>query len=284
MSEDPLNICCYLCKSFYSIGEVGVLLLKGHGINTLDNAIIFGQVHGHLSTDSRWVKSLAGLNDLSRSTSAENKDHIPIDPNPMNSQQRNSFCIFSTSRVTISPSNLYESGVLLEFEIPSSCMPSFRGLSGGVSYYLSLSIQTSTGLKTLHYPLTFNGSCTSSSTYMTNRYFFDVHSLFINYLCRSFSCLVCYPVTSLPVETYYADVTNNSLTSELLMAANRGNTIYNIKDKEHICRIHRKQENVLPGQDIQLLLDFSDSLQTCLAVKAALVMKETRGDGSRIQV
>lgn len=168
MSEDPLNICCHLCKSSYTVGEIGVVLLTGHGSHSLDNAIIFGQVHGHLNTDSRWIKSQSVLNDLIRN-SVEQKDHIPLDPNPAHSQHKNSFCIFSTSRVTISPSHLYDSGVLLEFEIPSSCIPSFKGLSGGVSYYLSLSIQASGGLKQINFPLTFNGSCSATANYMTNR-------------------------------------------------------------------------------------------------------------------
>jgi hypothetical protein len=154
-----MDIVCSLARDHYPIGETAVILLKGSASSVFDNAVFSGQIHGHVHADSRWIKLDNKLKEFQKLPPSHSPDHltaIPLDPSGLH--ESSSYCCFTTSKVTISPSHLFECGVFLEFLIPNGCFPSFKGLSGGVSYYLTITVQNPTGKSFLHYPLQINGN------------------------------------------------------------------------------------------------------------------------------
>ena len=57
-----------------------------------------------------------------------------------------------------------------------------------------------------------------------------------------------------------------------------------IRDKNHICDLHLPSKVAIVGRELVISLDFSECLQECSLVRAALVMTEMRPDTTRIQV
>ncbi len=153
-----LDITCYLCKEQYLVGESAVLLIKGHANALLDDATILGQIHAHTSADSRWIKTDNKYLDFVKSSAQNQSEVFSIPSNPTTVPHHISYCCFATSRLTLSPSHLFESGVFLEFQIPVGSFPSFKGLSGGTAFYLTVSVQTPNGMKQMHYPFNVNGT------------------------------------------------------------------------------------------------------------------------------
>ncbi len=155
-----MDILCKLAKEQYLIGETAVLLLKGQAAAVFDDAIMVGQIHGHAYADARWIKPDNKLNEFIKASNDQNSDSFgAFSADPTIAQNQASYCFFASSRVTLSPSHLFDCGIFLEFQLPATgCFPSFKGLSGGVNYFLTITVQSPSGMQHFHYPFTVNGS------------------------------------------------------------------------------------------------------------------------------
>jgi hypothetical protein len=157
-------ITCSYPRGYVCAGETVVCLLKGSQLSSsYDKAIIFAQVHGHISIDFRWLKAANRIQDLVVDEDVQTVDKTRLtvpDPQPV-AQHHTRCCIFSTSRVTVSPSHVFEGGTYLEFELPVGSLPTYRGLCATVYYFVTLSVQFQTGTTTLHYPMAVQGSGTN---------------------------------------------------------------------------------------------------------------------------
>ena len=166
-------ICCVVEKRSLSAGATAVCLVKGTPANaaagectTYEHSIIFAQIHGHISADFRWLKSSVKLNDLfaEPSLSIDNTQFAVSDPIPL-LQHHTTNCIFSTSRIALSPTHVFDQGVLLEFELPEHTLPSYKGLCASMCYYLTLHIQCPTYTEIANFPIQIHGTGSATSPY-----------------------------------------------------------------------------------------------------------------------
>jgi len=160
-------IVCILPSDYFVAGETAVCLLRG-----LDNfilyskSIVYAQVHGHMNVDFRWFKSSKRLHDYfiepSPLASIEKIQKPGRDPSMALSSSTvsgssTSYCVLASSRVVLSPTSIFEGGTILEFQLPSTLLPSFRGLCGTINYYLTLSVQHAASKEAFDFPISIRG-------------------------------------------------------------------------------------------------------------------------------
>lgn len=99
-----------------------------------------------------------------------------------------------------------------------------------------------------------------------------------------------YPASSLPAEillsapTIASSYGNQSDAGSQEQEHKEVSNVYMVRDRDHICDLHLSSASLRPGRDVEVHLDFTDSLQPCSMVRATVVLSEVRPDGSRIQV
>lgn len=167
-------ISCSFSKKSLPAGVTAVCLLKGSPTfgtrgetTTYEHSIIFAQIHGHISADFRWLKSSAKLQDIiaEPSLSIDNIQFPVADPTPL-VNHHTSHCIFSTSRIALSPTHVFDQGAILEFELSDQSIPSYKGLCATVCYYLTLYIQCPTHTEVAHFPVQVHGTGSIASPYL----------------------------------------------------------------------------------------------------------------------
>ena len=164
-------ISCTLSSDSVCGGETALFLLRGSNSkspsNRFENSIIFAQIHGHINADFRWLKSSKKIQDYfidPQSSSLEKFQASVVDPLPV-AANHTSYCIFSTSRVAVSPTHIFERGSFLEFEVPGDILPSFKGLCASINYYITLFIQFPASNETIDFPIVITGVGSSSVPY-----------------------------------------------------------------------------------------------------------------------
>jgi hypothetical protein len=161
-------ISCLYPSNYACSGETIVCLVKGTEKTAAhDNAIIFAQVHGHISADFRWLSTSKKIHEIFMDHQGPSLEHtqLTVPPPLILGQHHTSSCIFSTSRVALSPSHVFEEGTFLEFEIPDGALPTFRGLCASMSYFITLTVQYQTETETMNYPLIVQGAGSASLPY-----------------------------------------------------------------------------------------------------------------------
>ena len=133
-----MSIACVLASEHYNAGETALCLLKGIGSGeAFEDSIIYAQIHGHVNSDFRWIKTSRKINDYFVQPALPSIEKIQYSPNDPAIEMMNnhtSTCMFCTSRIALSPTHIFEGGLLLEFEIPCDVIPSYRGLSAIVNH------------------------------------------------------------------------------------------------------------------------------------------------------
>jgi hypothetical protein len=266
-----------------------------------DSAIIFAQVHGHISADFRWLNTPKKIQEVfieHQGPSLENTQ-LTVPPPLIIGQHHTSSCIFTTSRVALSPSHVFEEGTFLEFEVPDGSLPTFRGLCASVSYFITLTVQYQTETETMNYPLVVQGAGSAAIPYSI-RYMhtadYDLLTPIWSYhriSTRSnlrHSSLVAYPASSLPVELLLSapapgyKIAQSDAADDSANAPREVPNVYKICGKEHVCDLRLPSKYGIVGRDLEIFLDFQRNVQECSVVRATLVMTETRPEGTRIQV
>lgn len=292
-------ISCFLSGGSFCSGGTAVLLLHAKKEAISSDSIILCWCHGYLSADMRYSIRLWSLlyammvflfeqyifrwlklnNDAVKSLivqkpySTKNGPAIPSRSNHL------PCCLFETSKIALSPTNLTDYGAFVEFDIPNHLPPTFRGLSGVILYYLTLSVQSpsSDTLFYIHFPLHFSGSGVSASN--------NTPSPFL----PKFSNAVAYAVSSVPSETVLS--TPQDIYTEIGYRHddNEVCNVYNVRDVSHICSVILKQQGgsgtntVFPGDVLRIAADFSENIQPCKRVHVSLLQLEKRSDNSIIQ-
>lgn len=156
---------CLFPSRYFCTGDTAVCLIRGSQCSReFDSAIIFAQIHGHISVDFRWLKTTQKINDVfvdKLGPSLEN--HQLTVSNPVQIAQNHiQHCIFSTSSAAISPSHVFSGGAFLEFFVPKGLLPTYRGLCSSVYYFITLVVQFPSSIETLHYPVFVQGGGSST--------------------------------------------------------------------------------------------------------------------------
>ena len=141
-----MEVSCAFAREAYSAGGLFTVILRGRGV-PLD-CVVLVQGQGHLQADPRWVKVPAGLFESSPAAGAaaavagfplDVSVHTPRPPAPL---QAAAPLVFVTPREALSPSSLLEpDGVVVQFDLPSDVLPTFRGLCSSTSYNLAVTLQ-----------------------------------------------------------------------------------------------------------------------------------------------
>eukprot|EP00600_Ochromonadales_sp_CCMP1393_P008402 CAMPEP_0174970814 /NCGR_PEP_ID=MMETSP0004_2-20121128/9624_1 /TAXON_ID=420556 /ORGANISM="Ochromonas sp., Strain CCMP1393" /LENGTH=365 /DNA_ID=CAMNT_0016220651 /DNA_START=313 /DNA_END=1410 /DNA_ORIENTATION=- len=180
------------------------------------------------------------------------------------------YCIFSTSRMIVSPTDIFDNGVFLEFGIPIDILPSYRGLCATVNYYLTLTVQHVAETEIMNFPLIFQGAGSPVDVYRI-----------------AHSSMVAYPASTFPVETIFSFPVMPGSGVEGNPDSHPGSSevpnIYMIRDKQHICNLRLDSKYAIAGHSVSIALDFSEGVQQCTMVRATMIMGERRPDDSRIQ-
>ena len=190
---------------------------------------------------------------------------FPVNPSvsiPSAVNRRDSSVCIYTTPIEILPFNaLMNEGVILQYDIPHECLPSFRGLCCSIQYYLTITIikrdETARFKETkyMNFPFVVYGRGTSKTPH---------------YL--QFSSLQCYPLVSIPYETLLSqppvedDFYENQRKISTLNNADAA--VYAIRDIEFVCTVcvGLSTATYCAGDIITLCLDFEKSVQVCVTV------------------
>jgi hypothetical protein len=242
ISIDTMNILLHSTREPYNAGGTVVLLFKGYSDEKVDkNVMIFVQVRGTWEQNTSWA-----LKDSDSSTTN----------------------IFATSRIALSPTKLFEDGIYIEFELPGDALPSYKGPSGTIAYFVTLNIQESSkSQKKIFFPLTVVGTGSATPDYLKD---------FRNYSMADYAFQTVSSggkLFSKPIGEQYL---NHRVTSHLQVDMQKN--AYNIRSgDDFICCLSMNGKAVL-GTDIDIFADFSKCEVQCLAIRASIYLVEQRND------
>lgn len=285
-----MEVSVAFARQEFCAGSVVTALVRGRGAF----ATVTAAARGQLQVDQRWVKvSTAGL-----FSSATGPAQTP------------GVLVFATARETVVPvSALAEkNGVVVQFDLPSDALPSFRGLCQTCTYNLAVTVtlpnSEQSSPRTLLFPFTVVSRGCSSSTPFATR--FAAMSVFAASALPQDSVLVPPPQSRASPRCRGVDGDEDNdeddedEEDEDDVGERKGSEVYNISNKGHICSVSLARSSLqgrLEGGGV-LALRFSflppdvqkgeeqgheQQLQPCKAVRARLLQCEARLDGSRVQ-
>ena len=150
------QISCLFGRESYIAGGVVIVCLRIPSDSVSCDSVLLAQVNGYINLDLKWVKAA----DCT-STFFVQTPEIPLDQNvqmPV-TNVANSHCIFITPKEILPMHQVIQDGVFLMFNLPSSLIPSYKGLSGTVRYYITLTLQShGNNNKQLRFPFTVLGN------------------------------------------------------------------------------------------------------------------------------
>lgn len=159
-----MELQCHVPYEVFKAGETALFRIVGvKSLLNQSDVIIFAQVHGHMQLSEKWVKVANKVLDSTiqehSMTSLDQVHALPNDPTPskISLREKASKCVFSTTKIALSPFVLVEEGFLLECEIPIDVIPSYRGRGIQINYYITFYLQSSEKSNTYHFPITING-------------------------------------------------------------------------------------------------------------------------------
>jgi len=280
-----MEVSCVFARESHAAGGLAIALLRG--INIPKDAVVLGQVHGHVAVDTRWVKIPSDLfqNALEFALPEQNV-HLPRAPAPL---AASSPCVFLTPREVISPSQLEDAdGVYLQFDLPLDVLPSFRGLCALVCYSICITVQTPVETRQLFYPFNVIGRGTKSIPHLIKVSSLSVYAASAlpmdNFLVpSSWSTSAVTTVASLS----FSSVASTLQQEQWSVGGTDSTNIFNIRDQDLICSLAVEREHpsvpTQPGDELSIRLNFEEAIQPCRAVRARVCLCERRADGSRIQ-
>jgi hypothetical protein len=269
----PMSVVYWSHKAFCAGNTVTALLQCS---NVEKSATISAQAYGHIFADARWIKA-APAREIFLSTTNSAVNHSLVIPSAL-LKPADSVCIFTTSLEQLDFSAVLAEGVVLQFEIPVEALPSFRGLSCSILYFVTVTFSTpgadgGMDVKQTHFPFIVYGRGSAVSPQHLG-----------------YSGLVTYPLASVPCESLLSQpaVEDDFYENQRRISAyNSGDApVYAIRDVEFVCTVcvGLASATYCAGDMVTLCLDFEKNVQQCYAVRAKLMQCEKRADGSRLQV
>ena len=156
LHRDPLmEVSCVFGREFYCAGGILVACVKIASSSSSRDSVLLAQASGCICADPKWVKS----NDGS-SVSFINTPEVPLDRSASmpSANAANTHSIFLTTREVLSTTQMTKDGVFLMFSLPKDLIPTYKGLSGTVTYSVILTNQYQGGnITQIKYPFTVLG-------------------------------------------------------------------------------------------------------------------------------
>lgn len=188
---DSTEICIRFSHSVFCAGGLVTALLQCCDID--ENSIVLVQAHGHLHADMKWVRLPSGFNSVSdifsQQTLCRNEQFVSLPASPW-FPNSGSCCIFVTPKEAVPVSQLVKNGVFLQYGLPINVLPSFKGLSCSIHYFISVTVQLMESVKVLHFPVITVGN--GSRPLANGSLVQNIH----------FSNLSTFPANSMPTESF----------------------------------------------------------------------------------
>jgi hypothetical protein len=127
------------------------------------DCVLLAQASGHITFDLKWVKP-----SDSSSICFVQAPGVPFDQNVQMPQMNipNTHCVFITPREVLSMTQIDESGVFIMMTLPNNLIPTYKGLSGVVTYSITLTLQSQgEDVKQMRFPFTVLSSGPSTMPY-----------------------------------------------------------------------------------------------------------------------
>jgi len=272
-SEKTVSVLYWSHKAFCAGNTVTALLQCS---NMGKTATVSAQAYGHIFADKRWNKS-APADEIFLPMANSAINHSVVIP-PALLKPTESVCIFTTPIEQLNFPALAAEGVVLQFDIPVEALPSFRGLSCSILYFLTITYASYNpdgvmNVHQTHFPFIVYGRGSSSTPQHLG-----------------YSGLVTYPLTSIPSESLLSQpaVEDDFYENQRRISAYNSvdAAVYAIRDVEFVCTVcvGLASATYCAGDMVTLCLDFEKNVQQCHAVRAKLMQCEKRLDGSRLQV
>ena len=280
------------CAAVYTAGTTAVFRLKCNGCTPLEHSLkvcATGTVH----VEKRWVKSNLGDKLM--------QDTFPSTTGAYGSNRSLVFMTDYVSPLEIKKDINVQEEFFIQFDIPFDVLPSFKGLSVFIQYNLEIKMD---GKETILFPFVVEGEGLSSMspyqcrkgtiTYFTNidiseesqfsRPYQPDPSLVFSLVKNTASV---YDKDELICGRMGEEVGENA-GGPRVPSTTLSSHSYKISDDEGlICTLHILRAGfgkfILPGDDINIRVDFLDSTHPCRGIRAKVTQKELRRDNSRIQ-
>ena len=151
-----MDIVCYACSDHYKVGSIAMLELRC-GKESASSS----------SSESAYSSSLSTIPTISTTLVFAQIRGIYRQPNtviPYDSfnVDPDASCFFSTLRIALPLSSLFDDGVYIEFDLPKNIAPSFKGVGGSIAYYLIVTVQDSFTTKNILFPFKVIGDGSSN--------------------------------------------------------------------------------------------------------------------------
>lgn len=188
-----MELQCHIPYEVFKAGETAVFRIFGvKSLLNQSDLIVFAQVHGHMQLSEKWIKSASKVLDLNiqehSMASLDQVNMLPLDPTPSKLcfAEKSSKCVYSTTKIALSPFVLVEEGFLLECEIPMDVLPTYRGRGIQVNYYISFYLQSAEKSSTYHFPITVNGQGSKSNPFTIKYVIMLIYLLKYNIFIKNF--------------------------------------------------------------------------------------------------
>lgn len=158
-----MEVSCLFGRDCYHSGGILVACVRVSNGFSKGDCILLAQASGYINVDPKWVKSNDGSSvNFVQSLGPSFDQGIPMP----NANVQNTHCIFLTSREVLSTTQLSENGVFLMFALPNTLIPTYKGLSGTVTYSIAVTLQSQgDSIKQIRFPFTLLGGGSLQSPY-----------------------------------------------------------------------------------------------------------------------
>lgn len=278
-----VNITCKSSTS-YAAGSTALFMLQISGWTEAQRGLRI-RAGGRMSVEKRWIKS------------SGSKQIVDLFPGLVpESHECTLFATESISPLETAAPLLDGDNFFVQVDLPSDLLPSFKGLSIAIRYGLEISFEKSGGggMETISFPIVIEGEGFLSKTeaYHSRRgaiSFFSVSNLNEEALfSRPYQADPSLQFSLVKRTTSVFDLQSESDRDGRSSTEGLDSHSYNISDEAGlICTLHILRAGfgnfLLPGDDINIRVDFLNSVHPCEGIRAKIVQKELRKDNSRIQ-
>ena len=158
-----MQISCLFGRDNFAIGGIVVACLRQSNRGPPPDGVLQVQASGYITLDPKWVRGKDLNSGTFVQTPAEPLEQSIKMPQP---SAPNTHCIFITPREVLPMAHVTGWGVYATFTLPVGLIPSFKGLSGSVSYSITLTLQLEgESLKHIRFPFTVLGVGSSTIPY-----------------------------------------------------------------------------------------------------------------------
>jgi hypothetical protein len=271
---------------YFPVGKKGVIyfLPPSESFFDPDDLVLFAQIHGHWSSHPRWLRNPKAIEQYisgTKDATIDNIQQFPLNPSPNNADAFSN-CIFTTTKIPISPSALQQMGLIIEFELPCLLLPSYKGRSVQILYFVTIEIQNPTSMKKLHFPLNIASSGSIVSVYQV-----QIGGI-LAYSPSVLSPAVFQDTSRIELfdgfkeemdQNESATVHDQTITGEHQPLQSQHTSItnpiiYKVRDIGLICNVIIEKLAFAIGFEEEIVLDFTKQEQTCYAVKCTLIQEE----------